>query len=98
MGAFQTFPIFALRVIIEGLKRVRLSSLEENGSFYQASYQDILISPEDDDKLYFDVLVKALENYISKVPYMGNAIMSQLSSVETLNDLCDLIVNVMINI
>ena len=79
------------RVIIEGLKRVRLSSLEENGSFYQASYQDILIAPEEDDKLYFDVLVKALENYISKVPYMGNAIMSQLSSVETLNDLCDLI-------
>ena len=79
------------RIIIEGLKRVRLSSLEENGNFYQASYQEILIAPEEDDKLYFDVLVKALENYISKVPYMGNAIMSQLSSVETLNDLCDLI-------
>ena len=79
------------RIIIEGLKRVRLSSLEENGNFYQASYQEILISPEEDDKLYFDVLVKALDNYISKVPYMGNAIMSQLSSVETLNDLCDLI-------
>ena len=79
------------RVIIEGLKRVRLSSLEENGNFYQASFQEILIAPEEDDKLYFDVLVKALDNYISKVPYMGNAIMSQLSSVETLNDLCDLI-------
>ena len=79
------------RIIIEGLKRVRLSSLEENGNFYQASFQEILIAPEEDDKLYFDVLVKALENYISKVPYMGNAIMSQLSSVETLNDLCDLI-------
>ncbi len=79
------------RIIIEGLKRVRLSSLEENGNFYQASYQEILISPEEDDKLYFDVLVKALDNYISKVPYMGNAIMSQLSSVETLNELCDLI-------
>ena len=34
-----------------------------------------------------------MENYINKVPYMGNAILSQLSSVNTLSELCDLIVS-----
>ena len=46
-----------------------------------------------DERAYFKILVKSLENYISKVQYMGNAILSQLSSADNLSELCDLIVS-----
>ena len=81
------------RIVIEGIDRVRLSSLEEDGNFYRASYDEIELIESDEDKSYFNILIKSVENYIAKVPYMGNAIMSQLNSVDTLNDLCDLIVS-----
>ena len=81
------------RIVIEGIERVFISSFEEDGNFYRADYQEVVIEETDDAHQYFSVLVKSLEKYISKVPYMGNAILSQLNGVDTLNDLCDLIVS-----
>ena len=81
------------RIVIEGIERVFLSSFIEDGEFFRASYEEIEIPETVDDKDYFTILVKNLENYISKVPYMGNAIMSQLSGVHTLDELCDLVVS-----
>lgn len=80
------------RIVIEGLDRVEISSLVEDDNFYMANYEPINIVENEDTKNYFNILVKSLENYIAKVPYMGNAIMGQLSGVDTLDDLCDLIV------
>ena len=79
------------RIVIEGLERVEISSFIEEGNFYKASYNEVEIVEREEDKNYFSILVKSLENYISKVPYMGNAIMSQLNGITTLSDLCDLI-------
>lgn len=79
------------RIVIEGIERVEISSFEEDGNFYRANYQDIIIPEGKDEKDYFTILVKALDHYITKVPYMGNAIMSQLNGIENLSDLCDLI-------
>ncbi len=78
------------RIVIEGLDRVEISGIEEDGNFFKANYSSIDI-PNSDNKDYFNILIKSLERYISKVPYMGNAIMSQLNNVDNLNDLCDLI-------
>ena len=78
------------RIVIEGLDRVEISGIEEDGNFYIASYNSVDI-PNNDNKDYFNILIKSLERYISKVPYMGNAIMSQLNNVDNLSDLCDLI-------
>ncbi|MBR5370358.1 MAG: endopeptidase La [Bacilli bacterium] len=78
------------RIVIEGLDRVEISGIEEDGNFYKANYNPIVI-PNSDNKDYFNILIKSLERYISKVPYMGNAIMSQLNNVDNLNDLCDLV-------
>ena len=78
------------RIVIEGLDRVEISGIEEDGNFFKAAYSSIDI-PNSDNKDYFNILIKSLERYISKVPYMGNAIMSQLNNVDNLNDLCDLI-------
>ena len=81
------------RVVIEGLDRVELSSVVPDGYHFRADYKEIDISESLDDKNYFDIVVKALENYVTKVPYMGNAIMSQLNGVDSLDDLCDLVVS-----
>ena len=81
------------RIVIEGIERVEISSIEEEGSFFRADYKEVNILEDEDSKRYFDILVKALENYISKAPYMGNAILSQLNGIDELNDLCDLIVS-----
>lgn len=81
------------RIVIEGLKRVEISSFTEDNNFYKADYKEVFIEETEETKNYFNILVKSLDNYIAKVPYMGNAIMSQLSGVDTLDDLCDLVVS-----
>lgn len=82
------------RIVIEGLGRVEISSYEEEGKFFKANYK-IIEYDEDNENYtsYYKLLVKSLEKYISKVPYMSNAILSQLSAIDNLSDLCDLIVN-----
>ena len=81
------------RIVIEGLDRVEISSLVEEGNYFRADYKEVEIVEDEESKSYFGILIKALENYISKVPYMGNAILTQLNGVDTLSDLCDLIVS-----
>ena len=82
------------RIVIEGLDRVEISSIVEDGYHYRANYKEIEEFTEtEEDKNYFNIVVKSLENYVTKVPYMSNAIMSQLNGIDTLNDLCDLVVS-----
>lgn len=81
------------RIVIEGIERVELSSFTESGNFYRANYREVEITEKEEAENFFTILVKFLENYITKVPYMGNAVMSQLSGIDTLSDLCDLIVS-----
>ena len=78
------------RVVIEGIKRISVSNYSFEEGIYKANFSDIVLSGSN-DKNYFNILIKSLERYISKVPYMSNAIMSQLTSVNNLTELCDLI-------
>ncbi|MBQ3306813.1 MAG: endopeptidase La [Bacilli bacterium] len=79
------------RIVLEGLERVEIKGLTENNHYFEADYSEVEIPKEKDEKSYFKVLIKSVENYINKVPTMGNAIMSQLTNVDSLNDLCDLV-------
>lgn len=81
------------RIVIEGLDRVEISSYVEEDNYFKANYSDVEIIEDENCKNYFNILIKYLETYITKVPYMGNAIMSQLNGIDSLNDLCDLIVS-----
>ena len=81
------------RIVIEGIERIELSSIVEDGYHFRADYKEIDIEETEESKNYFDIVVKSLENYVTKVPYMGNAIMSQLNGIDTLSDLCDLVVS-----
>ena len=87
----MSVPNGKTRIVIEGLDRVRISSFLEEGSFFRADYEEVVISQTEEDSSYFKILVRSLENYITHVPYMGNAIMSQLNGMDSLSDLCDLI-------
>ena len=87
----MNIPNGKTRIVIEGLDRVEISNIEEEDNYYKANYNPINIEENEEDKNYFNILMKSLEKYISKVPYMGNAIMNQLNNIDCLSDLCDLI-------
>ncbi|MDO5393087.1 MAG: endopeptidase La [Mycoplasmatota bacterium] len=78
------------RVVIEGLKRVEISNYQKEEKFYYANYKEIIETSKDSEKDYFNILLKSLEQYIEKVPYMSNAVITQLNKVTNLNELCDL--------
>ncbi len=79
------------RVVIEGMDRVFIPNYYEEDDYYKATYEDILVKETKEDESYYNILIKSLENYVDKVPYMGNAIMSQIAHADTLSELCDLI-------
>ena len=79
------------RMVIEGLDRVEITNYEEEGNYYKANYKDVEILEDEDHKNYGNLLLKSLNTYINKVPYMGNAILTQIEQVNNLSDLCDLV-------
>lgn len=81
------------RIVIEGIDRVELYSFEEEDHYFKASFSRVEIFEGEEEEHYFNMILKTLDNYIIKVPYMGNAIMSQVNGIDTLSDLCDLVVS-----
>ena len=79
------------RIVIEGLDRVEILNYEEEDNYYKANYKEVELEEKEDYKNYGNLLLKSLDTYINKVPYMGNAILTQIDQVDNLNDLCDLI-------
>ena len=79
------------RIVIEGIDRVEVFGIEDDGEFFRANYKEVVIDHDEETQSYRNILIKSVENYVTKIPTMGNAIMSQLTSQDSLNDLCDLI-------
>ena len=79
------------RIVIEGLERVEVTNYNSDEHFFYANYNEIHHAKKQEEDDYYNILIKSLEQYIDKVPYMGNAIITQLNKVDNLNDLCDLI-------
>lgn len=79
------------RVVIEGLKRVKIFNYTSEDKYYKADYEEIDQISGEDEQIYSTILIKYLNNYIDKIPHMSNAIISQLSKVNNLSDLTDLI-------
>lgn len=78
------------RVVIEGLERVEVVNYTFESKNYTASYKALNLPAIPNEKNYINVLIKTLEHYIKKVPYIGNAIMGQISNINNLDELCDL--------
>ncbi|MBQ6477684.1 MAG: endopeptidase La [Bacilli bacterium] len=79
------------RVVLEGIERVNVTDYEDNKNLFKASYYPISMLDTADEENYYNVLLKFIDKYVDKVPYMGNAIVSQVDKVDSLSDLCDLI-------
>lgn len=79
------------RVVIEGLERVEVVNYTFENKNYTANYKSLMATSIPNEKNYINVLIKTLEHYIEKVPYIGNAIMGQISNINNLDELCDLV-------
>ena len=78
------------KIVLEGIERVKLLKYYTENNMYTASYE-IIENDNITDTNYENILIKALEKYINKVPYMSNAVISQLGNANNLSELCDLI-------
>ncbi len=87
----MTIPNNKTRLVIEGVRRVNIDKIDEEDKIYYANYSDVNYYSENDEDKYYGILQKTLERYISKAPYMSNAIISQIVKVPNLSDFCDLI-------
>lgn len=79
------------RIVIEGLRRVELTNYQSDEHFFYANYNEIELKPNKEEQDYYNILIKNIERYIDKVPYVGNAIINQLNRVSSLDELCDLV-------
>lgn len=79
------------RIVIEGLRRVEISNYNSDNHFFYANYKELTIKHDKKEQDYYNILIKSLERYVDKVPYMGNAIITQINKVDNLDELCDLV-------
>ena len=79
------------RIVIEGLRRVEISNYNSDNHFFYANYKELSIKNDKKEQDYYNILIKSLERYVDKVPYMGNAIITQINKVDNLDELCDMI-------
>ena len=79
------------RIVLEGVSRVEIYDYVKNNSLFYASYKDVATLCNKEEDRYYNILIKNLEKYIDKVPYMSNAIINQLNKINNLDELCDLI-------
>ena len=83
------------RIIIEGIKRLNVYNYfdyDENGALMAlvGDTTQFAITPKDEVTLIRKV-IKNLENYIDSVPYMSNSILSQVSNINSISKVSDLI-------
>ena len=80
------------RITLFGVKRVEVTEYFNDNTLYFANYKEINSEVnEEDDVNYKNLLIKSLERYINKVPYVSNSIMGQLNLIDTVEDLTDII-------
>ena len=80
------------RVTLFGVRRVEITDYFFEDSFYSANYKEIIKRKiVEDTSTYRNLLIKCLEKYINKIPYVSNSIMGQLHLINELEDLTDII-------
>lgn len=81
------------RIIIKGEHRARIYAYSKDEELFEAMTAPISIDTIDpkEELAYKRTLLKKLETYIAKVPYISNAILSQVENIGNLNKLTDVI-------
>ena len=79
------------RLVLKGIKRLGIDQFIEEDNLYKAIVKEVLEEEKQDDIFYCDLLIKAVERYISIAPYISNAIVNQIRATNNLTELTDLI-------
>ena len=88
-------PNSKMRYIFIGLKRIEISSYEEENGIYYANYKEININKDnalEEDK-YLNMLYRNYEKYVREISTVSNAMLGEISSINSLDKLTDFIVS-----
>ncbi len=81
------------KITLVGLKRINIFNYSiDNNNMYYAEYNEI-DNQRIVDEHYKNILIKAVNKYVNKVPYVSNAVMNKIDLVDNINDLTDLIIS-----
>ena len=86
-------PNSKMRYIVVGIKRVKISTYDEDNGTYKATYEEIPSLPIKDETMYLDMLYRNYERYVREISTVSNAMLGEISSINNLDDLTDLIVS-----
>lgn len=90
-------PNGKMRVILNGLYRVTVKQylkVSKNDDALESIVTDLISEKMNsrEERIYIHKLKREVENYIKKVPYVSNSILSSLEDIESLSELTDTIV------
>ena len=87
-------PNSKMRYIVIGLKRVLIDNYEENEDIYYADYKEIEPINIDykEETMYLDMLYRNYEKYVREISTVSNAMLGEISSINNLDNLTDVIV------
>lgn len=88
-------PNSKMRYIFIGLKRVEITSYEEENGIYYANYIEVDPNREntkEEDK-YLNMLYRNYEKYVREISSVSNAMLGEVSSINSLDKLTDFIVS-----
>ena len=88
-------PNSKMRYIFIGLKRIEISSYEEENGIYYANYKEIEINKDnkiEEDK-YLTMLYRNYEKYVREISSVSNAMLDEISYIKNLDKLTDFIVS-----
>ena len=81
------------RIILSGVKRVRIHTYNKEDNIYEAMISDI--EQEDlelkEELAYARSLMKHVEVYVREVPYMSNTVLAQTSGINDIDKLTDIV-------
>lgn len=93
LNLVMDMPNGKTKITLLGLRRVNVFNYAISDSMiYTANYNDIE-TPKVVDEHYKNILIKALDRYVSKVPYVSNSVMSKIDFMDNISDLTDLIIS-----
>ena len=63
----MSVPNGKTRIVIEGIERVELSSITEEGNYYKAEYKEVEIEESEDSNNYFSIFNRIISRITSSI-------------------------------
>ena len=88
-------PNSKMRYIFIGLKRIEISSYEEENGVYYANYKEVekFNNNTSEEEKYLNMLYRNYEKYVREISSVSNAMLGEISSIKDLDKLTDFIVS-----